>query len=115
MTKKQIIQTELLNHKLNSRMCVAQVEHELIAVTQEFTKNGRDIIESAKYVFREFLETIISNENNLELPPGYSLDKLMMIYKESDFDWTDNEKYKKFTDWYIAKITPEPQPSQNNL
>ncbi len=46
----------------------------------------------------------MSTNNNIEIPPTLDKEKLEDIYQRSDFDWTNQEKFYKFMEWYLKNI-----------
>ena len=98
---KKVIKIEELGHSLSEKLVMADQSHILVENNDSLIESQRETIESAHYLFRDYLERMLRESANLCLPEEIMVDGLNKIYEKSDFDWLDSHKFRRFRDWYI--------------
>lgn len=101
-SKRKEIKIGEIEHSLTERLAIAVQSHILARNKGIPITDKKETLDAARFLFRGFLERMIQNSANLDLPEGIGFDKLSEIYGKSDFDWSDYEKLSKFTDWYSS-------------
>ena len=97
------LKIEELGHNLTEKLAIALQQHILLREIPD--SDVTEILESAHYLFRDYLARTIRNVENLEFPRGITIDKLKEIYEMSDFNWADYSKFSNFREWYLENTS----------
>lgn len=100
-TQKKV-NIEFIVHRLSSRANSARMYHEVSKMPEEYKEvDISERITSMQELFRDFLELCLNNAEKVVFPKGVTQEHLNKIYSESDFDWTNYDKFKEFWQWYL--------------
>mgnify|MGYP001602124076 CR=1 FL=1 len=102
--KIMVIKERLLAHKLGNKLLITTGAHHRYKKGKLSLEEFSERIDAAKFLFVDFLESIVAGKYHFNLPESFSLEKLKEVYEKSDFDWKDPEKYSKFRQWYISSF-----------
>lgn len=93
----------LFIHKTLEKIWVAGTLHDVSNNAKNPQSLDVEGIESARYLFRDFLKQIINHEIKFELPSKVTMEKIIEVYDKSNFDWVDSKKFYEFKDWIIKE------------
>lgn len=91
----------LFDHKLVERLTIARKE--FIRAKYGSRKIDGEHIDSAKQLYLEFLETLVSGKLKLELPERYTHQCLWEMLIQADFDWKDEKTLDSYINWFQEK------------
>lgn len=66
-----------------------------------------ETIEDAKFLFRDFLEKIVTGLYAGRRPQCWTMDSIRNAYRMSGFDWTRKEQYEQFFGWWCDSAREE--------
>ena len=96
-----IIPYTIYVHKTGDKLLLARQAHDSIQKDYEF-------IEATKYLFREFIGSVIQYHASIDGLTEMQYDKLMkQAYQKSDFDWKDKKRLLEFGDWYFGDLNSD--------